>query len=217
VLTFLDCECELLGDRAAVEVPGLLMRLNLSTRKFHVDVDEPWLALLRPSATIADYSDVLVRTYGLVAPFESACRYSPGLAGLETFTQINRAGRIAQDLLALGLRPGQIASIPTCSSISMFRGTEEVLGWLYVIERASLMHEGVLRYVLRNLPEVEHACSYLRTRESRAADHWLAFGRVLDRGCTRPQASSEIMSATRVAFTTCVDWLQRKTATRSAG
>ena len=193
------------------------MRLNASTRRFHVDVDEPWLALLRPSATISDYLDVLVRTYGVVAPFESACHYTPGLDGLEVFIQVNRAGRIAQDLLALGLRPAQIASIPTCSSIAMFRGVEEVLGWLYVIERATLMHGGVLRYILRNLPEVEPACSYLSTRDQRGAEHWLAFGRVLDRASKRPNATNEIMTATSAAFATCAGWLQRKTVTRSTG
>ncbi|HSN27992.1 MAG TPA: hypothetical protein VLT45_17000, partial [Kofleriaceae bacterium] len=84
-------------------VSGLLTKLNLATRHLHADVDDPWLDLLRGDVTLADYSSQLVRTYGLIAPFESACKYTPGVARMLDYRQLLRAGLIARDLLALGL------------------------------------------------------------------------------------------------------------------
>ena len=80
------------------QVSGLLTKLNLATRHLHADVDDPWLDLLRIDVTLADYSTQLVRTYGLIAPFESACKYTPGVARLLDYRQLLRAGLIARDL-----------------------------------------------------------------------------------------------------------------------
>ena len=89
---------------------GCSHSLNASTRQFHAEVDEPWLGLLRPDVGLSDYLSVLVRTYGLSRPFESACKYTPGLGQLIDLRHLTRAGLIAQDLIALGLTPAQVSS-----------------------------------------------------------------------------------------------------------
>ena len=71
---------------------SIISRLNASTRHFHADVDDPWLALLSPTVGLSDYLGVLIRMYGLLAPFESACKYTPGLARLVDIRQQTRAG-----------------------------------------------------------------------------------------------------------------------------
>lgn len=67
----------LTGADPVEEISSGLVRLNLATRQWHASVDDGWLSLLRPTVTVAEYVGQLVRTYGLVAPFESACRYTP--------------------------------------------------------------------------------------------------------------------------------------------
>ena len=100
------------------EVSSSLVRLNFVTRQWHAAVDEGWLDLMRPSVSVPEYRNQLVRTYGLVAPFESACRYTPGLARLVDYGQLNRAGLIAHDLLALNLSPTQLANVPIDQVVS---------------------------------------------------------------------------------------------------
>lgn len=193
------------------QVSSLLMRLNLATRPYHADVDQPWLDLIRPTrACVSDYVDVLIRTYGVVAPLESACRYMPGLARIVDFKQLMRAGLIAQDLLSLGLSPLQVATISQCPSITMFRGLPEALGWLYVIERSTLLQDGIRRHLQRHL-DIENAYAYLTAYEGHVNDHWNAFGRVLDRIGHDAATANEIIRASCDAFDACRQWLRTTT------
>lgn len=194
-------------------VSSLLTKLNLATRQWHADVDDPWLALLRPNVTQAAYLDQLVRTYGLVAPFESACRYTPGITRLLDYRQLLRAGLIAQDILALGVTPVAVSQIPTCPAITMFRDTGEALGWLYVIERSTLLQEGLRRHLIERLPNVARACSFLSIYHGHVSEHWAAFGRMLDRAATNDEIEASILNAAEEAFAHTKLWLTRTQAT----
>ncbi len=191
------------------ELSSLLTRLNLETRQGHADVDDPWLALMSPTVGIADYTGVLVRSYGLIAPFESACKYTPGLSRLVDFRYFLRAGLIAQDLIALGLTPHQVANLVTCPSVTMFQSVPEALGWMYVIERSTLLHDGIRRHLLKQLPHVENACAYLAAYEAHVSDHWAAFGRVLDQAASHdPAIEQDVVESAMRAFEISRDWLR---------
>jgi heme oxygenase len=187
------------------DVGGLLSQLNASTRHFHADVDEPWLGLLRPDVGASDYLTVLVRTYGLVAPFESACKYTPGLGEIIDLRQLMRAGLIAQDLIALGLAPAQVSTIETCPSITMFMTLHEALGWLYVIERSTLLQDGIRRHLQRHVPQVEKASSFLASYED---GHWSVFGQVLNSVAANIEVPHEIIAASHNAFEIASRWLK---------
>ena len=194
------------------------MKLNMATRHSHADVDEPWLDLLRPKVSRADYLGHLVRTYGVLAPFEGACKYTPGLNRILDLVQQTRAGLIAQDLLALGLSPVQVATVPQCHAITTFRNVPEALGWLYVVERSTLLQAGIRRHLVAELPEVEHACAYLSAYEGRTSEHWMTFGRLLDRIGAKPEVANEIMNAAQNGFDTVKKWCRvARPEARSAG
>jgi heme oxygenase len=191
------------------EISSLLTRLNLETRHCHADVDDLWLGLMSPTAGVADYTGALVRSYGLIAPFESACKYTPGLSRLVDFRYFLRAGLIAQDLIALGLTPHQVANLITCPSVTMFQSAPEALGWIYVIERSTLLHDGVRRHLLRRLPHLENACAYLAAYEAHVSDHWAAFGRVLDQAASQdPAVEDAVVESAVRAFSISRDWLR---------
>ncbi|MBV8756837.1 MAG: biliverdin-producing heme oxygenase [Deltaproteobacteria bacterium] len=189
------------------QVSGLLTKLNLATRHLHADVDDPWLDLLRPDVNLTDYSTQLIRTYGLIAPFESACKYTPGVARMLDYRQLLRAGLIARDLLALGMTPGELSRVPTCPAITMFRDASEAFGWLYVVERSTLLQEGVRRHLIQRLPSVMQACHYLGAYEGHINDHWLAFGRQLDRIAADQHNEHDIISSAEAAFRHTREWL----------
>jgi heme oxygenase len=188
-------------------VSALISKLKLATRAWHADVDEPWLALLRPEVTPAQYLSQLSRMYGLVAPFESACRYTPGITKLLDYRHLMRAGLIAQDLLALGIPPSEVSRIPTCPALTMFHDVGEALGWLYVIERSTLLQDGVRRHLIEKLPVVARACAYLGMYEGHIGDHWQSFGRLLDRVARDPEVEASILRAAEDAFLHAKQWL----------
>ena len=192
----------------AVDVNGLLMKLNMATRQWHADVDDPWLDLLRPNVSRADYFGQLVRTYGFVAPIESACMYTPRLDHVIDMHQLTRAGLIAQDLLALGLTPAQVATIPQCDTITTYSDVAEALGWLYVVERATLLQDGIRRHLLGVLPELSQACAYLSAYDGRAIDHWTAFGHQLDEVATDTAIQDAIIAAAYAGFACVRQWFR---------
>src|SRR5262245_52248507 len=123
-------------------------RMNTETRAHHAAADESWLALLRSDLRKADYVHQLARVYGFEAPLESACAYTPGLASVIEPRQLTKSGLIAQDLLALGLKPTDLAELSQCLAIMPFQTTAEALAWMYVIERANLLREAVRRHLI---------------------------------------------------------------------
>jgi len=191
----------------------MLAKLNLVTRPWHAPVDDAWLDLLRPDTTSADYLAQLVRMYGLVAPFESACKYTPGVGRYLDTRQLLRAGLIAQDILALGVTPAQVATIQTCPAIMSFNDVAEAFAWLYVVERSTLLQEGVRRHLLQVQPGLAKAVSYLAAFDTTAGERWLAFDRMLDRVVAELGVEAQLLSAAEAAFASTRAWLS---ATRSA-
>lgn len=198
----------LTGADPVEEISSGLVRLNLATRQWHASVDDGWLSLLRPTVTVAEYVGQLVRTYGLVAPFESACRYTPGLSGVVDFGQLNRAGLIAHDLLALDLSASQLANVPICPSITVFNSVAEALGWLYVVERTTLLADGLTHHIQYVMPQVAHATAYLDTFAKRSAEHWQKFGREIDHALADPELAHEVEAAGRRAFEVAQTWFR---------
>ena len=165
-------------DQASTAV----MRLNLETRSFHDAADEGWLALLARDVTRSDYQRQLVTVYGFEGPLEAAFAYTPNLKLFVDLRQRSRAGLIAKDLLALGLRANAIATIPQCL-LAPFSGPVEALGWMYVAERATLLHERARRHLVARSPTAR----YLRVHRRVSGRGRRALERA--RSCTRSRGS----------------------------
>lgn len=188
------------------EVSSLLTRLQAATRPWHAEVEQPWQSLIRPAVSRADYLAQLVRTYGLIAPFESACKYTPNLPRILDTRQQSRAGLLAQDLLGLGLSASQIASIPQCSDASSFGDVNEALGWLYVVERATPAHDCVRVHLSRTMPEIVHACGFLQAHDTRAQHRWETYAGALERAWDVSELA--IICAATDAFEVVRQWLR---------
>lgn len=185
-----------------------MFRLNLETRAFHDAADEGWLRLLTSNVTRSDYLQRLVTTYGFEAPLEAAFAYTPNLRLFVDLRQRSRAGLLAQDLLALGMRAHELASLPQCL-IAPFSGPIEALGWLYVSERATLLHERVRRHLVTRLPDAHDACAYLRAYDGVANARWNELGHALDHAVRTEAHTSVLIAAATTAFRLMADWSNR--------
>jgi heme oxygenase len=203
-VTDLGRENEVCSGQPAAMDRGLLSRLEVATRQWHGGVEATWRALGEHSVTRADYLAALLRTYGFVAPLESACRYTPGLARLLETRPLTRAGLLAQDLLTLGVQPARLAALPQCRWITTFKDVPEALGWLYVAYRAAVVQSGVHRQLIARLPELEDACAYLASGETSFA--WDAYQRTIERYGAQPDSGNEVVAAASEAFACADRW-----------
>jgi heme oxygenase len=183
---------------------SMVMRLNMETRHEHSRADAPWLDLMGIDVTCGRYLDALAAIYGFEAPIEAALALTPRVDALLQLRHRARSGLIVQDLLALGLSPSKIARLPQYS-LAPFRDPAEALGWMYVVERATLLHDAVRRYLEGKLPATA-AFGYLSAYEGVAGSRWHELGRVIDEVARLPAGPEHILTATRCAFACQHDW-----------
>jgi heme oxygenase len=188
-----------------------LLRLNLETRAHHSAADESWLGLLHPSVTRSDYMRRLVTTYGFEGPLEAALAYTPNLKLFVDLRQRSRAGLIAKDLLALGVRAAEISTLPQCL-IAPFAGPIEALGWLYVAERVTLLHDRVRRHLLTRIPDVQDMCAYLSAYDGVVNARWNELGHAIDRAIRTEQHTDDLISAAKCAFRRMSEWSDHASA-----
>src|SRR5262245_46107069 len=129
---------------------SMLTRLDLQTRAYHASVDACWLDLLEPGVTRDQYRRQMIRVYGFEAPLESALAYTPHLV-IADRRERHRSGLIAQDLLALGVKPSSITALAQCSWIEPFADPTEALGWKYVAERHTQLHSAIMRNLIEHI------------------------------------------------------------------
>jgi heme oxygenase len=184
----------------------MLDRLEKETRQFHVEADHAWLSLMTPTVTRARYADELMQTYGFEASVEAALAYSRPLQRIIELPRITRSGLIAQDLLALGFGPGQVARLPQCHTITPFTTATEAFGWTYVVERATLLHDALFKHLLARLADARDALSYLDWSRRNASPRWDELRVALDRFAHSRDLGDRIVEQACNAFRVQLRW-----------
>ena len=155
----------------------MLRRLDEDTRAHQAAVDADLQPLFDGETQPAPYLVFLTRVYGFTAPLECALATTPGLDNMIDLRVRSKSKHLASDLLALGLRPAALAELPLCLTIPQFRGAAAALGWMYTMERQTLVY-GVLR---RHLPpSVATASSFLASYDGVSGLRWKELGELLD-------------------------------------
>jgi heme oxygenase (biliverdin-IX-beta and delta-forming) len=183
----------------------MLTRLNLETRALHPEADALWVELLAHGTTPDVYRSTLIAVYGFEAPVEAALSLTAGVSAVVPLRPRARTGLLVQDLLTLGCTASFIARLPMCCQIVPYPSVAEALGWLYVVERATLLHETVRRHLEVAQPSLR-AFAYLRAYDGHTGQRWQELGHTLDRVASSEDIAKQIVSAARHAFATQRDW-----------
>lgn len=184
----------------------VLRRLELETRAFHRAADEGWLALTFQGATRHDYVRQLAAAYGFEAPLEAAFAYTPRLPLLVDLRRFARAGLLAQDLLALGIGAAGVSHLPQCAPIAPFATPIEALGWMFVRERSSLLHDTLRSHIREHLAEATDACAYLTASANAAGGRLRELGAVLDHAVQTERQYFELLAASHAGLRCLVAW-----------
>jgi heme oxygenase len=174
----------------------MLLRLALETKPHHASADADRLALLEdPSAQ--RYRMFLARIYTFESRYEQALVQTPGLDPRIVRARM-RAARARDDLLALGAAPAELLAW-TRPPIPVFRSEAQALGWIYVVERNTLLHGLLRRHLARALADtMERASRYLGAYDAPGM-RYRELGGELDAGARRA-IPSQIVEAAHAAF-----------------
>lgn len=171
--------------------------------------------LCRSDTSRTDYVAFLARSYGFHAPFESMARGVAGMDHLIDLKQRLKAGRIAADLLALGVRPAEITGIPLCPTIPSFHSIEELLGWLYVVERTTLGLELAQSRLRQHLPmEIATASSFVSGYGNQTEIRWLEVCDVVTQHGSTAAGATAIVRAAIVASMRRARWIEDNESAR---
>lgn len=177
----------------------LLRRLSVETQRHHAQADADRWELVAP-ATLPSYRRYLCTVYGFEARLETALAFTPGLE-IRFLQPRLKAGRIAADLLALGLDAPESALLARRFSIAPFRCVAEAMGWVYVVERNTLHLDDVRAHLVKQIPrELARGSAYLTFYDGAAAVRWRELGARLDRIGAVPHAADQVVEAAHAAF-----------------
>lgn len=188
----------------------MLDRLAEATQVHHAEADADIDGLFAPDVTGARYLMYLMRVYGFEAPLDAAIAMTPRIELLLDLRARSRAGFLAQDMMALGLRPADVTALPLCLAIPQFRSISEAMGWLYVAERTTLSHNVIRRHLATRLPlEISIASAYLGSYDGVVGRRWQELGTVLDEVASHPAIADRIIMAANDAFRCRRIWARR--------
>ncbi|MDB4962748.1 MAG: bphO [Myxococcales bacterium] len=158
---------------------------------------------------MAAYRAYLTSLYGFESPFEEALALS-GHVALGFVAPRIKTGRIADDLLALGLTAADFVRLSRRQHIDRFSSAAQSLGWLYVIERLTLHHGALRDHLAATLPdELAVAGSYLAAYDGDTGDLWRELRLELEHVARSPAAADRMVAAAHEAFACQIAWLEQ--------
>ena len=194
-----------------LQSPPFLYALAKETRAHHAVADGQRLALMDVESPV-DYRALLARIYGFERAVDEAVTNVVGLGAACDGLRL-RLSRLHDDLVALGIPPGGLTTIPRAPLV--VRDAAEALALLFVVERHVLVAGLIRRHVTTQLPSLEPATSYLACHLD-GGRRLRAFGEALDE-CIRRKAAVpvEIITAANRAFRLQSQWHARVTRLRA--
>ena len=183
--------------------PWMLLRLALETAPHHQAADDDRLSVM-DSKSLDDYRTWLAAVYGFELRVEQAMAR---VVELDTSMLRERLkmGRLREDLSALGLSPTQINHLPTASSFP-FTSAPQALGWMFVLERQSLMAGIIYRHLTHTLGDgVRAASRYLTAYGEQPAAKFRELGDILSK-CALRYTTGTIIASAHDAFRAQRQW-----------
>ena len=185
----------------------MLIRLALETKSHHASADADRLTLLEDDVPTPErYRTFLEAVYGFEVQYERALTQTPGLEP-RLVRACSRLALLERDLHELGVT--NLGALPR-PVIQPFPTEANALGWIYTVERNTLLHGLVRRHLWRALPRtLDRAGSYLGAYTSPGA-RYRALGEDLEAGARRA-IPSQIVEGANQAFACQRLWFARTT------
>ncbi|WP_185961438.1 biliverdin-producing heme oxygenase [Telmatospirillum sp. J64-1] len=183
----------------------LAARLRRETWPIHQRLEDD-LGLMAPDLSRERYLWLLTRFWGFHSPWEAALTAIFG-EGDAIFAPRRRLHLLEQDLTFLGLTAEEIAALPLCPHLPVFRSREEALGSLYVLEGSTLGGRFITRHVRARFGwSEEQGMAYFHSHGAQVGAMWQDFRRILS-AHSSPAADDAITGMAVATFIALHRWL----------
>ncbi|NGM19595.1 biliverdin-producing heme oxygenase [Roseomonas stagni] len=192
--------------------PPLTLRLRQETRAEHerIEANSRFSRLMAPDLTMAEYRLLVARLHGHHAPLEAALEAMAHRlpACLALHRRLNRRVALADDLVALGFTPADIAALPRCEALAI-RSVEQALGALYVLEGSTLGGQLIARHLRATLGiGAADGAAHVVPYGPETGTLWRDFRLALDAGADAAQFDPDaVIAAARRAFDRLDRWM----------
>jgi heme oxygenase len=180
-----------------------LTRLQRALRERTDAIDAIVHAPLMKSPTRAGYRRWVCDLYHFISAFETRFAFAPGIEIVFIASRI-KSGRLASDLLALGLTGAEYQRLSRRQIIPVFSTASESLGWLFVVERITLQLAALREQLQPSLAkELAIAGSFFEVYEGAVAERWNELGEAVERAF-RVDADLRILTASASTALNCL-------------
>ena len=163
------------------------------------------------SPTRDSYRRFLCDLYGFLLAFEARFAFTTFL-DLDFIQPRVRSGRIASDLLALGLTHAELRRLSLRCRVPELADPAEALGWIFVVERVMSRRDHYRRMAASLEHELATAGAYLRTEEGENEKRWDELGRAIDRCIVDESDVQRLTEGARAGFACLEAWLRIETS-----
>ncbi len=154
------------------------------------------------------YRAHLERMWGFCAAIEASLRPESFGGSLPDYETRRKLPLLMHDLLALGARPGDIASLPRCQAVPNAVDPAAAFGCVYVLEGATLGGRTLLPLVESSLGvTAARGASFLASYGEHVGAMWREFGVALDAWCGAPERQVRATLAAIGTFDALAGWL----------
>ena len=190
----------------------LRQRLKTETAPLHDKIEQSFLLkkIIQQKMTREEYPLLIKQFYGFIKPCESLINSLPCKAILNNR---EKTAFLEQDLQVLGVPKNNLSSLPQCKRIPTLTEHEHVLGYLYVMEGATLGGQvigGILKNQLQITPH--HGGKFFNSYGNNTKNMWHIFCHHL-RSITDPEQQNTIFASACLTYSTLSHWLENFTET----
>ena len=187
--------------------PWMLVRLGLETTMHHAPADDDRLVALS-IRTVGEYRAFLVRVFGFEAPIEEAVARVSELE-IRFLRERSRMALLRRDLVELGYSELQFSHFARAPGIAI-RTAAEALGWMFVLERQTLL-AGLLKRQIQQVLGSDTPVGYLGASGDRPGARFREFGAQLGE-LARMHSPAAIVDAANTAFRAQRQWYAQRDA-----
>lgn len=178
-------------------------RLKDKTKAYHQQIERASLInqLMSDSINIANYQLLLKKFHAYIQPCEKAICASSWSSLLDAR---EKTSRLTNDLLDLGTSTKR-----KCQALPPLNSKEDILGYLYVLEGATLGGQIIAKRLHDRLGlTAQHGARYFNAYGPDTMKMWLAFCHLLNQANTLQE--QHIMAAAARTYTTLIDCLNQE-------
>ncbi|MCM3748051.1 biliverdin-producing heme oxygenase [Paenibacillus pasadenensis] len=188
---------------------GIMERLREQTSEEHkrMENNEYAKAIMDGSMTREQYRRYLILFYGFIKAAENEIYPDSQLEELG-LSEADRAKAplIEQDLLYLGLTPGQIGELPLCLELPDLSATAKKLGYLYVLEGSTLGGQIISRKIGSSLQlEPGAGLSYFYAYGDETRSSWQKMREIIEQGAAGSE--EQTITAAKETFRLLERWV----------